>query len=79
MMRYEMRCDDRGQAEDAAGGGMEKKLEEMRQTDEKLQSSRKDRFDHSFKLITGQLEAVQKGLGEMQNLGTLVGDLKKVC
>lgn len=56
-----------------------KKLEEMRQTvDEKLQSSVKDRFDHSFKLITGQLEAVQKGLGEMQNLALGVGDLKKV-
>lgn len=56
-----------------------KKLEEMRVTvDEKLQSSVKDRFDHSFKLITGQLEAVQKGLGEMQNLALGVGDLKKV-
>lgn len=56
-----------------------KKLEEMRMTvDEKLQSSVKDRFDHSFKLITGQLEAVQKGLGEMQTLALGVGDLKKV-
>lgn len=56
-----------------------KKLEEMRVTvDEKLQSSVKDRFDHSFKLISGQLESVQKGLGEMQTLASGVGDLKKV-
>lgn len=56
-----------------------KKLEEMRVTvDEKLQSSVKDRFDHSFKLISGQLESVQKGLGEMQTLALGVGDLKKV-
>ena len=56
-----------------------KKLEEMRATvDEKLQSSVKDRFDHSFKLISGQLESVQKGLGEMQNLAQGVGDLQRV-
>ena len=56
-----------------------KKLEEMRATvDEKLQSSVKDRFDHSFKLISGQLESLQKGLGEMQNLAQGVGDLQRV-
>ena len=56
-----------------------KKLEEMRKTvDEKLQESVEKRFNESFKLITERLEAVHKGLGEMQNLATGVGDLKKV-
>ena len=56
-----------------------KKLEEMRKTvDEKLQESVEKRFNESFKLINERLEAVHKGLGEMQNLATGVGDLKKV-
>ncbi|MCL2596684.1 MAG: DNA recombination protein RmuC [Paludibacter sp.] len=56
-----------------------KKLEEMRKTvDEKLQESVERRFNESFKLITERLEAVHKGLGEMQTLATGVGDLKKV-
>jgi len=56
-----------------------KKLEEMRKTvDEKLQESVEKRFNESFKLITERLEAVHKGLGEMQTLATSVGDLKKV-
>lgn len=55
------------------------KLEEMRKTvDEKLQESVEKRFNESFKLINERLEAVHKGLGEMQNLATGVGDLKKV-
>jgi DNA recombination protein RmuC len=32
----------------------------------------------SFKIVGDQLEAVQRGLGEMQSLATGVGDLKKV-
>ncbi|MDR2130495.1 MAG: DNA recombination protein RmuC [Odoribacteraceae bacterium] len=56
-----------------------KKLEEMRKTvDEKLQESVERRFNESFKLINERLEAVHKGLGEMQTLATGVGDLKKV-
>jgi DNA recombination protein RmuC len=56
-----------------------KKLDEMRKTvDEKLQESVEKRFNESFKLINERLEAVHKGLGEMQNLATGVGDLKKV-
>ncbi|MDR0757655.1 MAG: DNA recombination protein RmuC [Tannerella sp.] len=56
-----------------------KKLEEMRRTvDEKLQESVEKRFNESFKLINDRLEAVHKGLGEMQSLATGVGDLKKV-
>lgn len=56
-----------------------KKLEEMRETvDEKLQKSVEKRFNESFKAISGQLTQVYEGLGEMRNLATGVGDLKKV-
>lgn len=56
-----------------------KKLEEMRQTvDEKLQKSVEQRFNASFKQISGQLSQVYQGLGEMRNLANGVGDLKKV-
>lgn len=56
-----------------------KKLEEMRLTvDEKLQASVEKRFNESFKTISEQLNSVYKGLGEMKNLATGVGDLKKV-
>ncbi len=57
----------------------EKKLEEMRKTvDEKLHSTLEKRLGESFKLVSDRLELVHKGLGEMQNLATGVGDLKKV-
>ncbi len=56
-----------------------KKLEEMRQTvDEKLKESVEKRFNESFKTISTQLTQVYEGLGEMKNLATGVGDLKKV-
>lgn len=56
-----------------------KKLEEMRQTvDEKLHETLEKRLGDSFKLVSERLELVHKGLGEMQNLATGVGDLKKV-
>lgn len=56
-----------------------KKLEEMRLTvDEKLQKSVEERFNNSFKQISGQLTQVYQGLGEMRNLAHGVGDLKKV-
>ena len=35
-------------------------------------------MDESFKKVSDQLEAVYKGLGEMQSLASGVGDLKKV-
>jgi len=55
------------------------KLEQMRATvDEKLQSTLETRLGHSFKLVSERLEAVQRGLGEMQNLAVGVGDLKRV-
>ncbi len=57
----------------------EEKLEKMRETvDEKLQGTLEKRLGESFKLVSDQLESVQKGLGEMQNLASGVGDLKRV-
>jgi DNA recombination protein RmuC len=54
-------------------------LEKMRATvDEKLQSTLEARLGQSFALVSERLEAVQRGLGEMQNLATGVGDLKRV-
>jgi DNA recombination protein RmuC len=56
-----------------------KKLEKMRETvDEKLHKTLETRLGESFKIVSESLEKVQKGLGEMQNLATGVGDLKKV-
>ena len=57
----------------------ELKLEKMRETvDEKLHKTLEERLGQSFKMVTERLEAVQKGLGEMQTLANGVGDLKKV-
>lgn len=56
-----------------------KKLDQMRETvDEKLQGTLEKRLGEAFKHVSERLEAVQKGLGEMQNLAHGVGDLKKV-
>ena len=56
-----------------------KKLEQMRATvDEKLHQTLERRLGESFKQVSGQLEQVHKGLGEMQSLAAGVGDLKKV-
>ncbi len=55
------------------------KLEKMRETvDEKLHKTLEERLGQSFKIVSERLEAVQKGLGEMQNLASGVGDLKRV-
>src|SRR4030095_4770027 len=55
------------------------KLEKMRETvDEKLQSTLEKRLGESFKIVSDRLEQVHRGLGDMQNLATGVGDLKKV-
>ncbi len=54
-------------------------LEEMRRTvDEKLQKTINDRLSQSFETVGKQLQAVQEGLGEMKNLASDVGGLKKV-
>jgi DNA recombination protein RmuC len=56
-----------------------KKLEQMRATvDEKLQSTLEKRLGESFRQVSERLEQVYKGLGEMRNLASGVGDLKKV-
>jgi len=56
-----------------------KKLEEMRQTvDEQLQGTLEKRLAESFSVVSGHLESVQRGLGEMQALAAGVGDLKRV-
>jgi DNA recombination protein RmuC len=55
------------------------KLEEIRNmVDEKLQKTLEDRISQSFRLVSERLEAVYKGLGEMQAIAGDVGDLKKV-
>jgi DNA recombination protein RmuC len=55
------------------------KLEQMRVTvDEKLHATLQTRLTESFGQVTTHLGEVQKGLGEMKELATGVGDLKKV-
>lgn len=55
------------------------KLEQMRATvDEKLQTTLETRLGESFRLVSERLEQVQRGLGEMQQLATGVGDLKRM-
>ena len=57
----------------------ERKLEQMRQTvDEKLNVSLERRMSESFKIINERLQSVYEGLGEMRNLASGVGDLKRV-
>jgi DNA recombination protein RmuC len=57
----------------------ELRLEKIRETvDEKLQKTLETRLGQSFEMVSNQLQAVQKGLGEMQNLANGVGDLKRV-
>ncbi len=56
-----------------------KQLEQMRNTvDEKLQQTLEDRITKSFQIVNEQLDKVNKSFGEMQNLATGVGDLKRV-
>jgi DNA recombination protein RmuC len=55
------------------------KLEEIRRTvDEKLQKTLNARLAQSFETVGKQLQAVQEGLGEMKNLASDVGGLKKL-
>ncbi|GJQ33990.1 MAG: hypothetical protein HBSAPP04_28290 [Ignavibacteriaceae bacterium] len=71
--------DDMGRRQDELIKSTELKLEKMRETvDEKLHKTLEERLGQSFKLVSEQLQAVQKGLGEMQTLAVGVGDLKKV-
>jgi len=55
------------------------KLDEMRRiVDEKLHATLRERLGESFRQVSDRLEAVHKGLGEMQALAAGVGDLKRV-
>lgn len=55
------------------------KLDRMRETvDEKLTGTLNERLDASFKQVSEKLESVHRGLGEMQDLASGVGDLKRV-
>ena len=57
----------------------EKKLEQMRETvDEKLHSTLERRLTESFSIVSDHLSKVQTGLGEMKDLATSVGDLKRI-
>ena len=54
-------------------------LDQMRATvDEKLTRTLNDRLSVSFKQVSDQLEAVYRGLGDMQSIAAGVGDLKRV-
>ena len=54
-------------------------LDSMRKVvDEKLQETLENRISKSFEQVQRQLEAVYKGLGEMQNLAKNVGDLSRL-
>lgn len=68
-----------GQTGEQMRAAMGERLEQMRQTvDEKLQNTLETRLGESFRTVTEQLNAVHKGLGEMQSLAAGVGDLKRV-
>lgn len=54
-------------------------LDRMRRTvDEQLKETLETRLSQSFEQVLKQLEAVYKGLGEMQNLAKSVGDLSRL-
>lgn len=56
-----------------------KNLEQIRQTvDEKLSSTLENRLNKSYSIINERLEAVYKGIGEVQQLAGSVSDIKKV-
>ena len=57
----------------------ENKLDQIRQTvDEQLQTTLERRLTESFNIVSERLEAVQHGLGTMQNLASEVGNLQRV-
>ncbi len=54
-------------------------LEQVRQTvDEKLSSTLENRLNKSYSIINERLEAVYKGIGEVQQLAGSVADIRKV-
>lgn len=76
MGEVRLTVDERLKALQADNG---QKLEAMQRTvDEKLHATLEQRLGESFRLVSERLEAVHKGLGEMQSLAAGVGDLKRV-
>ncbi|MBQ4472227.1 MAG: DNA recombination protein RmuC [Alphaproteobacteria bacterium] len=64
---------------DSIRQSMEQRLEIMRATvDEKLHTTLEKRLGESFAQVSERLEQVHKGLGEMQNLASDVGGLKRI-
>ena len=56
-----------------------RQLETIRVTvDEKLQGTLEQRLGETFRLMSERLEAVHRGLGEMQSLSAGVGELRRV-
>lgn len=55
------------------------KIEKMRLTvEEKLQETLEKRLNTSFSLVSERLEMMHQGLGEVKNLASEVGDLRKI-
>ena len=76
MGEVKQTVDERLKALQADNG---QRLEAMQHTvDEKLHATLEARLGESFRLVSERLEAVHKGLGEMQSLAAGVGDLKRV-
>ena len=76
MEKVRVTVDERIQAMQTSN---EDKLDQIRKTvDEKLQSTLEKRLGESFNQVSKRLEEVQRGLGEMQELATGVGDLKRI-
>jgi len=76
---HKQKFDDMALKQDKLVETTGERLEKMRETvDEKLSKTLEERLGQSFKIVSERLEAVQKGLGEMQSLASGVGDLKKV-
>jgi DNA recombination protein RmuC len=76
---HKQKFDDMALKQDKLVETTGQRLEKMRETvDEKLSKTLEERLGQSFKIVSERLEAVQKGLGEMQSLASGVGDLKKV-
>ena len=76
LQRFAGQTDQRAEALRTA---VTRQLEQVRLTvDEKLQQTLETRLGESFRIVSERLEQVHKGLGEMQNLASGVGDLKRV-
>lgn len=77
--RLETMTQQLNQAVSSMQNSNEERLEQIRQTvEEKLEQTLHRRLQASFETVSLQLENVNKGLGEMQNLARDVGSLSKV-